>query len=135
MEKDNVKENETEVTTKERKQNVDISKESENNTNSELKDLIEGNEKVNDSEGDKESSFGKETFANILDQFIILACSSIILLMTDLIMRVFGYQFVREGGVLAMVVMFIYFVINCFYEQLLKKTKLKNTIAKRILNL
>ena len=125
MEKDNVKENETEVTTKERKQNVDISKESENNTNSELKDLIEGNEKVNDSEGDKESSFGKETFAS----------SSIILLMTDLIMRVFGYQFVREGGVLAMVVMFIYFVINCFYEQLLKKTKLKNTIAKRILNL
>lgn len=131
MEKDNVKENETEVTTKEKNQNVDISKESENNTNSELKDLIEGN----DSEGDKELSFGKETFANILDQFIILACSSIILLMTDLIMRVFGYQFVREGGVLAMVVMFIYFVINCFYTQLMERTKLKNTIAKRILNL
>lgn len=123
MEKDNIKENETEVTTEEKKQNVDFSKESENN---ELKDLIKG---------DREPSFGKETFANILDQFIILAGSSIILLITDLIMRAFGYQFVREGGVLAMVVMFIYFVINCFYTQLMERTKLKNTIAKRILNL
>lgn len=133
MEKENIKENE--VTTEEKNLNVDLSKESEDNTNNELKDLIEGNEEINDSEEDSKPSFGKELLANVLDQFIILAGSSIILLLADLIMHAFGYQFVRENGVLVTVVMVIYFVINCFYAQLMEKTKLKNTIAKRILNL
>ena len=128
------KDNETEVTKEEIKK-VELSKESEDNTNNELKDLIEGIEEENDTEEDMKPSFGKEIFANILDQFIVLASSALILLIVDLIMRLFGYQFVRENGVLAMVIMFIYFVINCFYTQLMEKTKLKNTIAKRILNL
>ena len=50
-------------------------------------------------------------------------------------MRMFGYQFVRETGILVAVVMCVYFVINCFYVQLMERTKLKNTIAKKILNL
>ena len=128
------KDNETEVTKEEIKK-VELSKENEDNTNNELKDLIEGIEEENDTEEDMKPSFGKEIFANILDQFIVLASSALILLIVDLIMRLFGYQFVRENGVLAMVIMFIYFVINCFYTQLMEKTKLKNTIAKRILNL
>lgn len=129
MKKDNLKENETEE-----KNSVDLSKESEENTNMELQDLIEGQEE-NHSESDSKPSLGKGIFANLLDQLIILAGSSLILLITDLIMRVFGYQFVRETGVLVTAVMVIYFVINCLYTQLMERTKLKNTIAKRILNL
>ena len=135
MEKDNVKENETEVNTDEKEENsVELSKEHEENTNNELQDLIEDHEEVDSKENNK-PSFGKEIFANLLDQFVILAGSSVILLIADVVMRMFGYQFVRETGILVAVVMCVYFVINCFYVQLMERTKLKNTIAKKISNL
>lgn len=135
MEKDNVKENETEVNTDEKEENsVELSKEHEENTNNELQDLIEDHEEVDSKENNK-PSFGKEIFANLLDQFVILAGSSVILLIADVVMRMFGYQFVRETGILVAVIMCVYFVINCFYVQLMERTKLKNTIAKKILNL
>ena len=80
MEKDNVKENETEVNTDEKEENsVELSKEHEENTNNELQDLIEDHEEVDSKESNK-PSFGKEIFANLLDQFVILAGSSVILL-------------------------------------------------------
>lgn len=136
MEKDNVKENETEVNTDEKEENsVELSKEHEENINNELQDLIEDHEEEVDSKESNKPSFGKEIFANLLDQFVILAGSSVILLIADVVMRMFGYQFVRETGILVAVVMCVYFVINCFYEQLMERTKLKNTIAKKILNL
>lgn len=136
MEKDNVKENETEVNTDEKEKNsVELSKEHEENTNNELQDLIEDHEEEVDSKENNKPSFGKEIFANLLDQFVILAGSSVILLIADVVMRMFGYQFVRETGILVAVVMCVYFVINCFYVQLMERTKLKNTIAKKILNL
>lgn len=136
MEKDNVKENETEVNTDEKEENsVELSKEHEENTNNELQDLIEDHEEEVDSKENNKPSFGKEIFANLLDQFVILAGSSVILLIADVVMRMFGYQFVRETGILVAVVMCVYFAINCFYVQLMERTKLKNTIAKKILNL
>ncbi len=136
MKKDDLKENETEINTEEKKEhNVDLSNDSEDNTNNELQDLIEGHEEKIDSEDNSRPSFGTEVFANLLDQLVILASSSLILLIADLVMRMFGYQFIREAGVLVTVVMCVYFVINCFYTQLMERTKLKNTIAKRILNL
>ena len=126
MEKDNLKE--TEVTTEEKTENkVDISKET-----NEFQDLIEGNSEKHTK---KKASFGKELFANILDQAVVLAASAIIVLIVDLIMRIFGYQFVREMGALLSVILGTYFVVNCFYAPIMERTKLKNTIAKRILNL
>lgn len=131
MEKDNVKENETEVNTDEKEENsVELSKEHEENTNNELQDLIEDHEEVDSKENNK-PSFGKEIFANLLDQFVILAGSSVILLIADVVMRMFGYQFVRETGILVAVVMCVYFVINCFYVQLMERTKLKILLQRR----
>lgn len=115
MEKDSIKENETEEY---------------NDKTNEIQHLTEKNDELKE----KKVSFGKEIFANLLDQLIILSASSIILLIVDLVMKVFGYQFVRENGVLISVIMCVYFVINCFYTQLFEKTKLKNTIAKKLLN-
>lgn len=124
MKKDDLKENETEINTEEKKEhNVDLSNESEDNTNNELQDLIEGHEEKIDSEDNSRPSFGTEVFANLLDQLVILASSSLILLIADLVMRMFGYQFIREAGVLVTVVMCVYFVINCFYTQLMERTK------------
>ena len=100
MKKDNLKENENEVNTEEKKEHdVDLSKGNEDNTNNELQDLIEGHEEKIDSENMSRPSFGREVFANLLDQLLILAGSSIVLLIADLVMHMFGYQFIRETGV------------------------------------
>lgn len=123
MEKDNLKENET--TTEEKLENIVHT----SNEKSELQDLIEGTKKIST------VSFGKSFFANLLDQAISLACSALIVLIVDLIMRIFGYQFVREAGVVVSVILGVYFVVDCLYAPILERTKLKNTIAKRILNL
>lgn len=125
MEKDNLKENET--TTEEKLENTVHT----SNEKSELQDLIGGTKKIKISN----VSFGKSFFANLLDQAISLACSALIVLIVDLIMRIFGYQFVRETGVVVSVILGAYFVVNCLYAPILERTKLKNTIAKRILNL
>lgn len=133
MEKDNVKENETEVNTEE-KYSVEVSNEHEENANNESQNLSD-NQECDDNPKESRASFGKVIFANFLDQLIIVAGSSVILLVADLIIRIFGYQFVREGYALVAAVMCIYFVINCFYEHLMEKTKFKKTIAKKMLNL
>ncbi|MGN0143965.1 MAG: RDD family protein [Clostridium sp.] len=125
MEKDNLKENET--TTEEKLENTVHT----SNEKNELQDLIEGNE----SSKTKKAPFGKSVFANLLDQAIVLACSSLIVLIADLVMHIFGYQFVRDTGVVVSVILCMYFIVNCLYVQIMEGTKLKNTIAKRILNL
>ena len=132
MEKDNLKENETE---EKEECNVDISNENKDEENNETKYLIEENEEETILKEKSHASFSKEIFANLLDQLVILAGSSLILLIADLILGLFGYQFTRESGVLLVVILFIYFVINCLYTEIMEKTKLKNTIAKRILNI
>ena len=132
MEKDNLKENETE---EKEECNVDISNENKDEENNETKYLIEENEEETILKEKSHASFSKEIFANLLDQLVILAGSSLILLIADLILGLFGYQFTRESGVLLGVILFIYFVINCLYTEIMEKTKLKNTIAKRILNI
>ena len=125
MEKDNLKE--TEITTEENT----VHNSNEANENNELQDLI-GENNV----GEKaEAPLGKSVFANLVDQAIVLACSALILLIADLVMHIFGYQFVRDTGILVSIVLGIYFVVNCLYVQIMERTKLKNTIAKRILNL
>ena len=127
MEKDNLKE--TEITTEENT----VHNSNESNENNELQDLIEGNN-VDEKDGSA-APFGKTVLANLVDQAIVLACSALILLIADLVMRIFGYQFVRDTGILVSIVLGIYFVVNCLYVQIMERTKLKNTIAKRILNL
>lgn len=60
MEKDNVKENETEVNTDEKEENsVELSKEHEENTNNELQDLIEDHEEEVDSKENNKPSLAR----------------------------------------------------------------------------
>lgn len=142
MEKDNIKENqinseveETEVQAlnpeiTEVEINTDQQEDKEENANVELSKLI------NDDDSDvNESSCTKVILANILDQLLVLAGSAVLLLLCDLILRVFGYMFVKETGALVLAGGIIYFIINCIYAPVMEKSKLKNTIAKKILNI
>ena len=144
MEKDNIKENEikneveetevqtsniesTEAETKTKNQEV-----KEQNTNLEIEGLI--NSENNDEDINKNSSI-KVILANVLDQVLIVASSAVLLLLCDFVLKLFGYMFTRESGSLMLAGGIIYFILNCIYEPIMEKTKMKNTIAKKILNI
>lgn len=104
----------------------------EENTNSELQGLINGE---NSDEDINENSSIQVILANVLDQLLIAASSAILLLLCDFVLKLFGYMFTRESGALMLAGGIIYFILNCIYAPIMEKTKMKNTIAKKILNI
>ncbi|MFW2490002.1 RDD family protein [Clostridium chromiireducens] len=82
-----------------------------------------------------EKSSMRSIVASALDQLLIVAGSALLLLLCDLILKLFGYMFVRENGALILAGGIIYFIINCIYIPIMERSKLEVTIAKRILNI
>jgi uncharacterized RDD family membrane protein YckC len=124
LEKDNVKENK--AIHEEEKTEVGTS--NQENTNNEIESLVSD-------ENNKENSFSKVILSNILDQSLVIAGAAIVLLLTDLILHLFGYQFVRETGALVLSGGIIYFILNCIYTPIIENSKFKSTIGKKILNI
>lgn len=130
MEKDKITENEA----KEKKAlDAEVSEEKKSNeSNTEIEDLV----RSTDSSEEKESvGTGKEILASILDQLILAAMSSVLVVIIDFCMNVAGYRFVRDNGSIIGAAAIIYFIFNCIYAPLMAKTKAKKTIAKKILSI
>lgn len=105
-----------------------------NNDNNETMESSEIDQVINEEDKEKEQRhipFFKNILANILDQVIILAFSSVSMLLFDFIIRIIGYMVAMPAQVL----LIIYFIVNCIYGPIMKKTKLRKTIAKKILNI
>lgn len=113
MEKDNLNENEIndEVEENEIKKISDTEEETDNNVNKEVESLI-----TSDEESDKQSS-SKIILANALDQLLMIACSALLVLLCDIILKLCGYMFVRDNGSIILAGGMIYFIINCIYGQ------------------
>lgn len=88
-----------------------------------------------DEKNSGENSFAKVILANILDQSLVLAGSVVLLLLSDVILKIFGYMFVRETGAIVLAGGIIYFILNCIYTPIMEKKKSKNTIGKKILSI
>jgi hypothetical protein len=140
LEKDNVKENqikseveETEVQTS----NIETT-EAENSTKKqEIKEEnadIEIQGLKNDMDINENSS-KKFILANILDQLLVVAASTVLVLLFDVVLSLFGYMFVKGTGAIVIAGGIIYFILNCIYAPIMEKSKAKNTIAKKILNI
>ena len=133
MEKDNI--NEAQIKTEVESTEMKVDKEEnvmEENTNVEIHNLM------NDDSANKDenvNSCTKSILANILDQVLIVAASSILVLLCDVVLRLFGYMFVQGTGAIIMAAGIIYFIINCIYAPVMGKSKAKNTIARKILNI
>lgn len=125
MEKDNVKENNI----RNEEEETEVKTSSEENTNVEIENL------VSDENNNTKDSVSKVILSNILDQSLVIAGSAIVLLLSDLILHIFGYRFIRETGALVLAGGIIYFILNCIYAPMIENSKLKNTIGKRILNI
>ena len=144
MKKDNIKENEiksevgeievqtSNIETTEADTNSKSQEAKEENTNTEIEGLINGE---NNDEDIKKNSSIQVILANVLDQLLIVASSAVLLLLCDFVLKLFGYMFTREAGALMLAGGIIYFILNCIYEPIMEKTKMKNTIAKKILNI
>ena len=130
MEKENITENEA----KEKEAlNEKVSEEKiANERNTEIEELITS---TDESEEHKSSGTGKEIMANILDQLILAAISSVLVVIVDFCMNAAGYRFVRDNGSIIAAAAIIYFIFNCIYTPLMAKTKAKKTIAKKILSI
>jgi len=140
LEKDNIKENqikseveETEVETSniettEAEISTKNQKSKEENTNVEIQGL------KNDADINENSS-KKFILANILDQLLVVAASSVLVLLCDVVLRLFGYMFIKGTGSIVIAGGIIYFILNCIYAPIMEKSKAKNTIAKKILNI
>ena len=133
MEKDNI--NEAQIKTEVESTEMKVDKEEnvmEENTNVEIHNLM------NDDSANKDenvNSCTKSILANILDQALIVAASSILVLLCDVVLRLFGYMFVQGTGAIIIAAGIIYFIINCIYAPVMGKSKAKNTIARKILNI
>lgn len=103
-----------------------------NKVNTEIEELITNNDDVELHEGSKT---GKEILVNILDQIILAAISSVLVVAIDFCMNAAGYRFVRDNGSIIGAGAIIYFIFNCIYAPLMAKTKAKKTIAKKILSI
>ncbi len=104
----------------------------EENINIEISKLINGEEEGKNNIG---NSFTKIFSANILDQLLVLAASAVLLLLCGVILKAFGYMFVKESGAIVIAGGIIYFIINCIYTPIMEKSKSKKTIARTILNI
>jgi lipopolysaccharide/colanic/teichoic acid biosynthesis glycosyltransferase len=79
----------------------------------------------------KEPSLLKKLFSNILDQSLIIALSSILLIIFDFLIKFVGYMVVMPLGVL----LIIYFIVNSLYSPILKNTRIKKTLGEKIFNI
>lgn len=131
MEKDNIKENL--IKSEEEEAEVQTSNDETAVTLTNAKEQ-EVEELLNNEDNDKKP-LSKAILANVLDQILIIAGSSLFLLLFDLILKIFGYMFVRDNGALILAGSIIYFIINCIYVPIMEKSKLEKTFAKKILNM
>jgi len=142
LEKDNIKENQIKSEVEETEvqaSNIETTETGVSTKNQEVKEEdtnieIEGlkNDEKNDADINENSS-KKFILANILDQLLVVAASSVLVLLCDVVLRLFGYMFIQGTGAIVIAGGIIYFILNCIYAPIMEKSKVKNTIAKKIL--
>ena len=129
MEKENIIENENEEVKASNVENEEVVLE---NNIEEATNNGEGNLSIE--EGDHKDPAGATILANSLDQIIMIAASALLVFLCDTILRVFGYRFVQGNGAIILAGAIVYFILNCIYSPIMEKTKLRNTIARKILS-
>lgn len=91
----------------------------------EIEHLIK-DDNVSDDAPKNKNSFLKRFGAKIIDEFITLGLSSLILVVVDFLMRKAGYMFTMP----AVMLIIIYFIVNILYMPILESTKLKKTVGQ-----
>lgn len=95
--------------------------------------VIEAIDKLDNEENNKEESKGvnffKKFLVGIIDQIISIAISLVLLIVFDLVLKLFGF-YVAEREPMFLV---MYIIVNIFYAPICTSIKLKETIGKKII--
>lgn len=91
-----------------------------------LEEEIEEMEEETETES---KGFVKELLAGVLDQIVVMASSLVVLLVFNLILKIFGY-YVAEKQPMFLI---IYVIINVIYGPICRKFKLKETVGRKVL--
>lgn len=89
-----------------------------------VEEIVEETKKEEDS---KALKFFKRILAGVIDQIISIAVALLLLIVTDLVLKLFGFYIaLREPMFLIM-----YIIVNIVYGPICESTKLRETIGKK----
>lgn len=71
----------------------------------------------------------RELLAGVVDQIVVMASSLVVLLVFNLILKIFGYYVVEKQPMF----LIIYVIINIIYAPICKQFKLKETVGRKVL--
>ena len=114
--------------------NVDLHEsESDINEEYEIKETYESDAKAPKND---ETKTGKVTFfdsiqASIIDQIVIGGASFIFLMIFDFIMKLVNLRVVDKMGIYVI----IYIIVNIIYSPIMEKTKMNNTVGRKVSNI
>lgn len=110
----------------EREESIEKEENSNIETTIEEKDVVvEGIEE----EIEEKKGVVRELLAGVVDQIIVMASSLVVLLVFNLILKIFGYYVVEKQPMF----LIIYVIINIIYSPICKKFKLKETVGRKVL--
>lgn len=90
-------------------------------------EVIETVEETKKEEDSKALKFFKRILAGVIDQIISIAVALLLLIVTDLVLKLFGFYIAsREPMFLIM-----YVIVNIIYGPICASTKLRDTIGKK----
>lgn len=70
-------------------------------------------------------------FGCVLDQVIVLGVASLLMVVFNLILRLFGFMIVEFTPML----LIFFFIVNCLYSPLMERMQDGRTLGKRIMNI
>ncbi|MBB6697470.1 RDD family protein [Clostridium algidicarnis] len=114
--------------------NVDLHEsESDINEEYEIKETYESNAKApkNDETKTEEVTFFDSIQASIIDQIVIGGASFILLMIFNFIMKLINLRVVDKMGVYVI----IYIIVNIIYSPIMEKTKMNNTVGRKVSNI
>ena len=92
--------------------------------------LVEGIEEEMEEEMEEEKKgVVRELLAGVVDQIVVMASSLVVLLVFNLILKIFGYYVVEKQPMF----LIIYVIINIIYAPICKQFKLKETVGRKVL--
>ncbi|MBU3221081.1 hypothetical protein [Clostridium algidicarnis] len=114
--------------------NVDLHEsESDINEEYEIKETYESDAKApkNDETKTGEVTFFDSIQASIIDQIVIGGASFIFLMIFDFIMKLVNLRVVDKMGIYVI----IYIIVNIIYSPIMEKTKMNNTVGRKVSNI
>ena len=105
--------------------NKELNNEKEINEAMEEVKVIEKVEETKKAEDGKGLRFFKRILAGVVDQIISIAVALLLLIVLDLLLKLFGYYIASREPMFLM----MYVIVNVIYGPICKSTKLKDTIG------